>query len=361
MDRVLDDEDRALEKLKEQMTGQQRKDMSDLLKAELNRRMKEKLKAGKAGRPKDKSTVKSSNLSSALGTEDVGDMYSELDGKVRALRLKKLEAKLADAKRQKKKFGKYMKPKNQSAMLGSELPEELLGGASLSIPRGRMPAFPLKNMLIMLVILGLAVMKVMLSGGAVNASIDSEDEGFSGGVEYAIESEEMPPKERIVQKKKETRLAKRITRSKSKAANYSRGRLAHGWSKAEKRVLTDLDARRVELEKREIALESKEAELKTQAQALSERVLELRTLTSQLAKAREEKDHRYEARLEQLASVYGSMAPKEAAPLIARLDTETALSLMERMPGKRMGQILSGMQPDRAVELTKYLTDKRKL
>jgi flagellar motility protein MotE (MotC chaperone) len=55
------------------------------------------------------------------------------------------------------------------------------------------------------------------------------------------------------------------------------------------------------------------------------------------------------------------MAPKEAAILIAKLEPEIALSLLERMPGKRMGQILSLMDPARAIELTKGLSDKKQL
>ena len=44
-----------------------------------------------------------------------------------------------------------------------------------------------------------------------------------------------------------------------------------------------------------------------------------------------------------------SMAPNEAAPLIAKLDEKTALALLKKLPSKRMGQVLSAMDPDKAV------------
>ena len=53
------------------------------------------------------------------------------------------------------------------------------------------------------------------------------------------------------------------------------------------------------------------------------------------------------------------MAPTEAAPLIAKLDDEIGLTLLERMPEKRLGQILSSMNQDRAIELTKRLTERK--
>jgi flagellar motility protein MotE (MotC chaperone) len=132
-------------------------------------------------------------------------------------------------------------------------------------------------------------------------------------------------------------------------------------TEAEKRVLLSLDDRRVELERRKASLDKKEAEIKKQTRVLAERMAELRSLTARLAEVREEKDRKYDVRMEQLAGVYGSMAPNEAAPLIAKLDEKIALALLQRMTGKRMGQILSVMDPEQAVALTKSLTDRQKL
>ena len=127
---------------------------------------------------------------------------------------------------------------------------------------------------------------------------------------------------------------------------------------SEAKILTELDGRRVELERRKGQLDKREAELAVQSQALNERMAELKGLVTRLSDVRHEKDQQYDARMEQLANVYGAMDPKEAAPLISKLDLDIAIPLLERLPGKRMGQILAMMDKDRAIELTKRLTAK---
>ena len=127
----------------------------------------------------------------------------------------------------------------------------------------------------------------------------------------------------------------------------------------EKQLLMELDSRRTELERRKAALDTKEDELKEQARALAERSAELKSLNTRLSQVRKERDAQYESRMDQLSNVYASMAPTEAAPLIAKLETNTALEILRRMPGKRIGQILGAIAPDRAVQLTKELTDRK--
>jgi len=130
-------------------------------------------------------------------------------------------------------------------------------------------------------------------------------------------------------------------------------------SAGEQQVLLQLDSRRVELEQKKEMLDRREEEIEHQATALSERLAELRSLTAKLEQVRVENDKRQDARLEQLAAVYGSMPPKDAAPLIGKLDTDIAIPLLERLPGKKIGQILSMMRPDRAIELTQLLSKKK--
>jgi len=131
------------------------------------------------------------------------------------------------------------------------------------------------------------------------------------------------------------------------------------WSAQEKDILTQLDSRRVELEKRRDALDRREQEVKNQAQALVERLAELRGLTSKLQEFRKEREHKQEGRMAQLANVYGGMDSAEASNLISRLEDPIALELLERMPEKRMGQILGFMEKGRAVDLTRLLTEKK--
>jgi flagellar motility protein MotE (MotC chaperone) len=131
------------------------------------------------------------------------------------------------------------------------------------------------------------------------------------------------------------------------------------WSKEEVKILTALDARRVELEERSNRLEKREGEFSTRERELAIRMTELKELSERLKLDREKGEKQRNVQLDQLANVYGSMNPPEAAHLLEQLDIQVCLSLIERMPEKRMGQILSLMNPQRALELTNLLSKRK--
>jgi len=125
-------------------------------------------------------------------------------------------------------------------------------------------------------------------------------------------------------------------------------------------LLKQLDGRRAELEKRSEHLDDREEELKEQEREFTVKLAQLRELTKTLKNERVQSTKKEDAQIEQLAKVYGSMNPPEASALIEQLDVHIALSILERMPDKRMAQILSLMKPERALLLTKMLTGKYK-
>jgi flagellar motility protein MotE (MotC chaperone) len=130
------------------------------------------------------------------------------------------------------------------------------------------------------------------------------------------------------------------------------------WSKEEVKVLTALDHRRAELEERSARLDQREVELVARDSDVAGRLTELRELTERLKLDREKGDKQRNTQLEQLANVYGSMNPPEAAHLLEQLEVSVALGLIERMPEKRMGQILALMNAQRALELTNLLSSR---
>lgn len=129
------------------------------------------------------------------------------------------------------------------------------------------------------------------------------------------------------------------------------------WTDGEILVLTQLDKRRSELDRREEALKDRERELEVQEEMLLEKTEALEALTKKAVSLQQSKNSVREDKLKQLAEVYGSMAPQDAAPLIAQLEAELALNLLGRMPKKRMAQVLSLMPAERALQLTKALTE----
>jgi flagellar motility protein MotE (MotC chaperone) len=130
------------------------------------------------------------------------------------------------------------------------------------------------------------------------------------------------------------------------------------WSKEEVKILTALDTRRAELEDRNARLEQREHEFAARDRDLAVRLTELKELSERLKSEREKGDRQRDTQLDQLANVYGSMNPPEAAHLLEQLDISIAHSLIQRMPEKRIGQILALMNAERALDLTNRLSNK---
>lgn len=307
-------EDSSLDSLKKRMSPGQKRQMAELLERELRARQ-----ASKAERrdlsprtPTRKSAVASSRISTALSPEELQDVYSSLRAKVR------------QGVNQRK--GRYLNALQQGL--------HFLSG---------------KTLIFILLILGLGTLKIMLGTGMVRANNPPLVVASPASAEPSLRSE-------VPLAAKEQGGGESDKPSEGNASAVDR-RLV-GWSETEKEVLTKLDQRRVDLEKRKVALDDRETELNALESNVSEKIAELRTLSRRLEEVKREKSQTQDARLEQLANVYGSMAPNEAAPLIAKLDSDIALALLERMPNKRMGQILGMMEAERAIELTKRLTSK---
>lgn len=128
------------------------------------------------------------------------------------------------------------------------------------------------------------------------------------------------------------------------------------FSKEEVSILKSLDTRRVELEDRRKQLEEKEIDIRNKEREYAARLTEIKTITQELKEDRVKDERKKKNQFDQLANVYGSMNPKEAAQLIEQLDITIARQLIERMPEKRIAQILALMTPDRALTITRMLS-----
>lgn len=130
----------------------------------------------------------------------------------------------------------------------------------------------------------------------------------------------------------------------------------NGITQDDVKLLTSLDSRRVELEDRGRMLDAREEDINKRDKEYVSKLTELRELTERLKLERDKDSKKRSTELDQLASVYGSMAPQEAAQLIEQLDVTIAIPLLKRMPEKRMGQILPLMSSERALAITKLLS-----
>ena len=128
------------------------------------------------------------------------------------------------------------------------------------------------------------------------------------------------------------------------------------FSREEVELLTQLDSRRAQLEERDDQLSERESDIERREMELAARLTELKGLTDELRIKREQTDRRRDGQLDQLSKVYSSMAPEEASKLMEQLDITISLSLLKRMPEKRIAQVLALMSPQRALALTQMLS-----
>lgn len=329
------EEQEGLDALKARMSETQRRDMAEIIQKEMERRGM--TGSGSGGK---KPQVQKSTISGALSTDQVKELYSDVGQAVQKLRLQKLEKQVAEAKMQ----GARAAASASSARPGIMARPRHAGksGSAMSFTKP----------LLMVAVVSLGIAKLFFSTGAADDAFG----GISSGPQ-AAEAAVQPPAPVAAEARSS---ASSVQRVEAAAVRENVVLSRPGvWSASEKELLTQLDTRRVELEKRREALDKREADIKAQAMALADRLAELRGLTAKLAESRKERDTRYETRLGQLANVYGAMEPSEAAQLVAKLDDSISLELLERMPEKRMGQVLSFMEKERAVELTRMLTQKR--
>jgi len=143
------------------------------------------------------------------------------------------------------------------------------------------------------------------------------------------------------------------------SSEQNQGVFGGGYSREEVRLLQSLDGRRVELEEQTKKVEGREREFEMRDREFTVRTAQLKTLADRLKTDRERTEKKRDVQVEQLANVYSSMGAQEAAQLLEQLDVTISLPLIERMPEKKIGQILGLMSRERALVLTKMLSASR--
>ncbi len=122
---------------------------------------------------------------------------------------------------------------------------------------------------------------------------------------------------------------------------------------AEKRLADE--KRKLEDLKQEIAVEIESLAKKNQQ--LDEK---LKAVESKDANSASSQKAAEEKKLKQLVKVYANMKPKEAAPIIDKLDIEVAEKIFLRMKGEQAGQILAYVDEERAARISERLAENNK-
>lgn len=131
-------------------------------------------------------------------------------------------------------------------------------------------------------------------------------------------------------------------------------------NRAEIELLQSLNARRKEIEKREREFELREKTLAAAESSLVEKIDELRSLKSKVESLLTQHDEEQEARMRSLVKIYESMKPKDAARILASLDGEILLDVIERMREAKTAPILALLSPDKAQRITVKLAERNR-
>lgn len=325
---MMDTEQLRLEQLRDRMSSEQRQKMSQLISNELERREKDRAPQSAA---RSKRVPETGGRSLAFGG----------GGEVDAVR--EIYRKMATDKRQSAEPATYPRrvvKANWQVILESwrrQLVEPFNKGSKfLNTFRSTFLGAPSSSGLLsgrhifVLFICVLAIGRVIVGTGVVKATRVSPAEL------QALASAES---------------------AQSNAQNQVSEPIRRGeFSPAEVQLLQQLDARRSEIDEQEKTLLAEKSDILEQKKYLAEQLVELSALRDSAEALRVKFEKSHNERFAQLSGVYGSMPPASAAPLLEQLDDDTALALLERMPGKRMGQILGLMSAKRAIELTKNLS-----
>jgi flagellar motility protein MotE (MotC chaperone) len=117
-----------------------------------------------------------------------------------------------------------------------------------------------------------------------------------------------------------------------------------------------LETRERSLERREATLEAREAELRQVETELQAQVGELETLRGEIQTLLEQADGEREERVQALVKMTESMRSKDAAALLAEVDPDLAVEVLDRMNRTKAGKALAAMPPPTAAALAEDLT-----
>lgn len=123
-------------------------------------------------------------------------------------------------------------------------------------------------------------------------------------------------------------------------------------------LLRALENKRLALANKEEKLFERERYLNNLESLITEKSVQLRSLADEIFVVREKLERKKSDDYAQVAMVYASMNPIEAAKLVSQLEIHIAIEILDHMPDKKMAQIISVMDSERALELTRRFANR---
>jgi len=103
-------------------------------------------------------------------------------------------------------------------------------------------------------------------------------------------------------------------------------------------------------------LNQKEASLRALEEQLDRKLQELKTLQAQVQAMLDKADVLKDEKIRHLVDVYSNMKPQQAGQTLESLDEAIAVKILAGMTGRKAGEILSTVRPDKAAKLSEALT-----
>ena len=120
-----------------------------------------------------------------------------------------------------------------------------------------------------------------------------------------------------------------------------------------------LSAKWEEIKQKQVELRRREESLRALERSLDAKLVEQKKIQTSIKKMLEDANVLKDKKIKHLIEVYSNMKAKQAALVLETLDEEIAVKILSGMRGRKAGEILSFVKPEKAALLSERLTDLR--
>lgn len=120
----------------------------------------------------------------------------------------------------------------------------------------------------------------------------------------------------------------------------------------ERRIEAAIQTELQKIKIRDKALEKQEMELKTLQAEVDKKLTELNKVRKEVSRLLERKTVQESVKVKTLSKIYEKMEPSNAAAVIADLDLELSVEILQNMKVKAAGRVLDNLDPKTAAKLS---------
>ncbi len=138
-----------------------------------------------------------------------------------------------------------------------------------------------------------------------------------------------------------------------------KGGLINNLTRSEMELLKELSKRRETLDKEKADLNVREQVLKATENKIDKKVLELKTLQTQLEELMKQYEQKENSKILSLVKIYEAMKPKDAAKIFNELEMPVLLKVVSNMKEIKVAPVIASMDPVKARELSIELSKQK--